>query len=1309
MTGHVKLDVVLALKGNPHHHPAGSSKGGQFAPSHGSSGSMILGSPAKGKSRSVDLASTDGLDDVASESPKIRKRKEYLINTMLDADVTKLNVGFITNRHSRLGPEDRAIAHEVLTKLPFSLVSGLASSGIEFGAFSSTRYAGAFHSRLTMSEDRPPIIVMMPTRAYAEPDAAGWFKKTLLHEIGHAHDFMSRRNESDPGCASWNSSADPVISGSIASDRSWWRNAKSGKNYSSDPDAMTSAVSSASRMSYYHKNTRETYAEAFAVAASIRYGIETSRTPHLKGAKPSMKTFVRQEISSSTKDERQRHVNDISHVARTAHVLYNSMGDERFYEPLFQLYAYEGKSDMKLRKNESEYDEAPTHAYVAWNDDEKCWYALYQFAPSLTDGPGKKLSAMDTVFGVPYRDLKDGTYAANGEWFEFDYNPGQHMATQKSASIVTKENLADVIVSALKGNTKHHPAGSSKGGEFAPKTGNSAAKNKSHENDISDEADRISKSLGGPNNYSALGQMSDTFSDYIAVAYEGVNTMLRTGEQHPSSDMPLYESTRHAAALDVLINKSEASVAPLEVYRGFGLKMEDAASFLKKGQLVADRAFVSTSAQKSTMEGFAEHSKGYASEAFADSASGKKAREFAVISATIKVPKGSKMLNVNDPPIPVKGRNLNRDEEEFILPRGSVFRVVSAKKKSTDKSSSSAIKFHNYEVVLELVPSKKLPAKGKSVKKDDASVTEIEMTEPFSLFVKKEAKTNKAELERAIVSALKGNANHHPAGSSKGGEFAPSKGGGKGSLEFTGIRNAVPEGERSQGGHRPSGKAKKPSAAMLAALNRLEPSRPVTSTVTPKGNYKKITDTFKDDFLSDAQLSTAFFGNTSEAAIVHNFYRRQYGTPSTLNALVDNLSKKFNMKATTADKRIGQDGDYHAVLTGEHDIIHVRNAPNLSMKGNTFHIQTVSAVKMSPKITKGASMITKESLADVIVNTIKATLAVHPGSLSGEMVLSFKSNPNHHPAGSSKGGEFAPGKGGSKGKGGKPFRPTNRGGKTYADKRAAFSAFHEHINSAMAAGYTKGRERGFVGGSVSVELNNAKAGKFLFVSVGPKYKGGGKFDMWWGTQSTAIPLIGAKIKEARLKKADTSEHFSSIRKLDVEKQIVYGEVYAPYVVDSHGDMMLPEDVEKMAHRFMANAISRSIDKMHNNISQNAYPVESFIARADDPDFTEGAWVMGVKIEDAELWKEVKSGKINGFSLEAMVKTDSAEVEVDVDRVQYGSVHGNDGHSHLFIVEVDENGKIVHGQTTKDAGHSHEILKASATTEVNGHSHRFFLR
>lgn len=181
-----------------------------------------------------------------------------------------------------------------------------------------------------------------------------------------------------------------------------------------------------------------------------------------------------------------------------------------------------------------------------------------------------------------------------------------------------------------------------------------------------------------------------------------------------------------------------------------------------------------------------------------------------------------------------------------------------------------------------------------------------------------------------------------------------------------------------------------------------------------------------------------------------------------------------------------------------------------------------------------------------------------------------------------------------------------------------------------------------------------------------------------------------------------------VKKLNNEQQVVYGEVYAPNIIDSHGAAMKPEDVQTLAHRFMMDMKNNKIDLMHNNKPTESIAVESFIAREGDPDYTPGAWVLAVKVLDSDLWASIKKGTYNGFSMEAWVNKKTETVQIQIQKHVFGLTENNNGHEHAFYVEMNDDGKVVRGITSEVDGHTHTISISSATEFTDDHTHRFFL-
>lgn len=194
-----------------------------------------------------------------------------------------------------------------------------------------------------------------------------------------------------------------------------------------------------------------------------------------------------------------------------------------------------------------------------------------------------------------------------------------------------------------------------------------------------------------------------------------------------------------------------------------------------------------------------------------------------------------------------------------------------------------------------------------------------------------------------------------------------------------------------------------------------------------------------------------------------------------------------------------------------------------------------------------------------------------------------------------------------------------------------------------------------------------------------------------------------------------------VKKADEEMRIVWGEVYIPDIPDTQDEFMTAPEIEKMAHKFLMDGLAvGAIDVQHDGDIRECYVVESFIARKNDPEFIEGAWVAAVKILDDDLWNDVKSGKLNGFSMQASVfVTDrivTLEIPSEVEGLTQIASDGDD-HRHHYIVRFDSEGDFAGGISNVVNGHKHVIRRRSITEMsvdpvnkelADGHFHRYTL-
>lgn len=191
------------------------------------------------------------------------------------------------------------------------------------------------------------------------------------------------------------------------------------------------------------------------------------------------------------------------------------------------------------------------------------------------------------------------------------------------------------------------------------------------------------------------------------------------------------------------------------------------------------------------------------------------------------------------------------------------------------------------------------------------------------------------------------------------------------------------------------------------------------------------------------------------------------------------------------------------------------------------------------------------------------------------------------------------------------------------------------------------------------------------------------------------------------------DHLTPIKKAEAAKRIVWSEVYAPDRPDADNEFMRAEEIEKMAYDFMRAQKLDAVDAMHDQQDKDGCcVVESFIARKGDPDFIEGAWVVGIHVNNDDLWAKVEKGEINGFSMEALVVKEPVEVEMELPApILAGKTLKSEGegeeHTHDYLVSYTEQGKFLGGRTSPAAdGHYHVIKRGTKTEEVNGHAHKF---
>jgi len=202
-------------------------------------------------------------------------------------------------------------------------------------------------------------------------------------------------------------------------------------------------------------------------------------------------------------------------------------------------------------------------------------------------------------------------------------------------------------------------------------------------------------------------------------------------------------------------------------------------------------------------------------------------------------------------------------------------------------------------------------------------------------------------------------------------------------------------------------------------------------------------------------------------------------------------------------------------------------------------------------------------------------------------------------------------------------------------------------------------------------------------------------------------------KLSAIKKSDQSYNVD-LQRIDKQHQVVYGVVYEPNAVDTHGETITEEAVLTMAWDFISEGKYAKIDVQHTFKESGCSVVESFIARDSDPDFPVGSWVLGVRCTDS-VWKSVLSGELNGFSLGGYSINNTEEIKLTSvvkefsGNTEESTVDILPPHTHEYTLKYENSGKLRYGITKSNLGHTHDIKAETATEKSFDHAHRFKVR
>lgn len=198
---------------------------------------------------------------------------------------------------------------------------------------------------------------------------------------------------------------------------------------------------------------------------------------------------------------------------------------------------------------------------------------------------------------------------------------------------------------------------------------------------------------------------------------------------------------------------------------------------------------------------------------------------------------------------------------------------------------------------------------------------------------------------------------------------------------------------------------------------------------------------------------------------------------------------------------------------------------------------------------------------------------------------------------------------------------------------------------------------------------------------------------------------------------------------DDEQQVIYSVAMRPNMLiprkDINGEPAMvfysEETVKDLQQNFFKNNSHNGATVNHDKKLRNdMYCFESWIV--SDPekdkaaslglDVKKGDWVLGQKIDNPEVWEDVKSGKLTGFSIEAYLEPvlTNNEIEMTAEEVdkrikkvlmESESTPYEVGDKKYFIDKMEVGGKVQDPEGNPVSSAELEIQKWKIKTDENG--------
>ena len=159
----------------------------------------------------------------------------------------------------------------------------------------------------------------------------------------------------------------------------------------------------------------------------------------------------------------------------------------------------------------------------------------------------------------------------------------------------------------------------------------------------------------------------------------------------------------------------------------------------------------------------------------------------------------------------------------------------------------------------------------------------------------------------------------------------------------------------------------------------------------------------------------------------------------------------------------------------------------------------------------------------------------------------------------------------------------------------------------------------------------------------------------------AVSLVDAPAVESNFIALSKQKQPINFKIQNEEKRMLYGvalradfDIYRCYGEEEFYINFSKDAVRRLMTKFMKNHAQNNFTTDHMDFAQGLTVVESWIVDNVDNDkannlglenFSEGSWIIGVKVDDDELWQSVKEGRWSGFSVEAFCDLEEITREI----------------------------------------------------------------